>query len=86
MIKKPARGIALLIIFVFLRSARSTLISAVALPTSVIATFAFIQFLGFTLNMMTMLALSLSIGGTVNTLIGGESIGKYKDEPGRGTV
>ncbi len=55
-------GLAVFIIFVFLRSVRSTLISAVALPTSVIATFAFIQSLGFTLNMMTMLGLSLSIG------------------------
>lgn len=55
-------ALAVLIIFIFLRSIRSTLISAVALPTSVIATFAFIQFFGFTLNMMTMLALSLSIG------------------------
>ena len=55
-------ALAVLIIFVFLRSVRSTLISAVALPTSVIATFAFIQVFGFTLNMMTMLALSLSIG------------------------
>ncbi len=55
-------GLAVLIIFVFLRSVRSTLISAVALPTSVIATFAFIQAFGFTLNVMTMLGLSLSIG------------------------
>jgi HAE1 family hydrophobic/amphiphilic exporter-1 len=55
-------GLAVLIIFVFLRSVRSTLISAVALPTSVIATFAFIQMFGFTLNIMTMLGLSLSIG------------------------
>ena len=54
--------LAILIIFVFLRSVRSTLISAVALPTSVIATFAFIQAFGFTLNNMTMLGLSLSIG------------------------
>ncbi len=54
--------LAVLIIFVFLRSVRSTLISAVALPTSVIATFAFIQAFGFTLNIMTMLGLSLSIG------------------------
>jgi HAE1 family hydrophobic/amphiphilic exporter-1 len=54
--------LAVLIIFVFLRSIRSTLISAVALPTSVIATFAFIEAFGFTLNMMTMLGLSLSIG------------------------
>ena len=62
-------ALAVLIIFAFLRSMRSTLISAVALPTSVIATFAFIQFLGFTLNMMTMLALSLSIGILIDDAI-----------------
>ena len=62
-------GLAVLIIFVFLRSVRSTLISAVALPTSVIATFAFIQVFGFTLNMMTMLALSLSIGILIDDAI-----------------
>jgi len=61
--------LAVLIIFVFLRSVRSTLISAVALPTSVIATFAFIQAFGFTLNMMTMLALSLSIGILIDDAI-----------------
>jgi HAE1 family hydrophobic/amphiphilic exporter-1 len=62
-------GLAVLIIFVFLRSMRSTLISAVALPTSVIATFAFIQIFGFTLNMMTMLGLSLSIGILIDDAI-----------------
>ncbi len=62
-------GLAVLIIFVFLRSVRSTLISAVALPLSVIATFAFIQAFGFTLNMMTMLALSLSIGILIDDAI-----------------
>ena len=61
--------LAILIIFVFLRSVRSTLISAVALPTSVIATFAFIKAFGFTLNMMTMLALSLSIGILIDDAI-----------------
>jgi HAE1 family hydrophobic/amphiphilic exporter-1 len=55
-------GLAIVIIFIFLRSMRSTLISAVALPLSVIASFAFIQVFGFTMNMMTMLALSLCIG------------------------
>jgi HAE1 family hydrophobic/amphiphilic exporter-1 len=62
-------GLAVLIIFVFLRSVRSTLISAVALPTSVIATFAFIQAFGFTLNNMTMLGLSLSIGILIDDAI-----------------
>ncbi len=62
-------ALAVLIIFVFLRSVRSTLISAVALPTSVIATFAFIQAFGFTLNNMTMLGLSLSIGILIDDAI-----------------
>ncbi|MDH4164073.1 MAG: efflux RND transporter permease subunit [Nitrospirota bacterium] len=61
--------LAVLIIFVFLRSMRSTLISAVSLPVSVIATFAFIQMFGFTLNMMTMLGLSLSIGILIDDAI-----------------
>ena len=61
--------LAVLIIFVFLRSIRSTLISAVALPVSVIASFAFIQAFGFTLNTMTMLGLSLSIGILIDDAI-----------------
>lgn len=61
--------LAVVIIFVFLRSIRSTLISAVALPTSVIATFAVIHAFGFTLNVMTMLGLSLSIGILIDDAI-----------------
>jgi HAE1 family hydrophobic/amphiphilic exporter-1 len=53
---------AVLIILVFMMDLRSTLISAVALPTSVIGTFYVMYLLGFTLNMMTLLALSLAIG------------------------
>src|SRR5262245_41063725 len=53
---------AVLIIFVFMRDWRSTLISALALPTSVIATFFFMWVVGFTINMMTLMALSLVIG------------------------
>jgi hydrophobic/amphiphilic exporter-1 (mainly G- bacteria), HAE1 family len=53
---------AVLIIFVFMRDWRSTLISALALPTSVIATFFFMWAVGFTINMMTLMALSLVIG------------------------
>jgi hydrophobic/amphiphilic exporter-1 (mainly G- bacteria), HAE1 family len=53
---------AILVILVFMMDLRSTLISAVALPTSVIGTFFVMYLFGFTLNMMTLLALSLSIG------------------------
>ena len=53
---------AVLVIFVFMRDWRSTLITALALPTSVIATFFFMYIVGFTINMMTLMALSLVIG------------------------
>ena len=53
---------AVLVIFVFMRDWRSTLITALALPTSVVATFFFMYVVGFTINMMTLMALSLVIG------------------------
>jgi hydrophobe/amphiphile efflux-1 (HAE1) family protein len=53
---------AVLVILLFMMDLRSTLISAVALPTSVIGTFFVMYLMGFTLNMMTLLALSLAIG------------------------
>jgi hydrophobic/amphiphilic exporter-1 (mainly G- bacteria), HAE1 family len=61
--------LAILIILFFLHDWRATLISATALPVSVIATFAFIKGMGYTLNMMTMLALSLSIGILIDDAI-----------------
>jgi HAE1 family hydrophobic/amphiphilic exporter-1 len=53
---------AVMVIFLFMRDWRSTLISALALPTSVIATFFFMWVAGFTFNMMTLMGLSLVIG------------------------
>ncbi len=53
---------AVLIVFVFMRDWRSTLITSLALPTSVVATFFFMYMAGFTFNMMTLMALSLVIG------------------------
>jgi hydrophobic/amphiphilic exporter-1 (mainly G- bacteria), HAE1 family len=61
--------LAVAIIFLFLRDWRATFISALALPTSVIGTFAFVKAMGFTLNMMTTLALSLSIGILIDDAI-----------------
>ncbi|UQA55767.1 efflux RND transporter permease subunit [Polyangium aurulentum] len=55
-------AMAILIILIFMLDLRSTLISAVALPTSVVTTFFLMYVLGFTLNMMTLLGLSLAIG------------------------
>ncbi len=61
--------LAVLIIFCFLHDWRATFISALALPVSVVSTFAFIYFMGYTFNMMTMLALSLSIGILIDDAI-----------------
>jgi HAE1 family hydrophobic/amphiphilic exporter-1 len=55
-------GLAILIVWVFLRNLRSTFISALVIPTSIIGTFILMNALGFTQNMMTLLALSLAIG------------------------
>jgi HAE1 family hydrophobic/amphiphilic exporter-1 len=60
---------ATLVVFLFLRSLRSTLIIALALPTSLIGTFAFIHALGFTLNDMTTLALALAVGVVIDDAI-----------------
>lgn len=61
--------LAVVIVLVFLRNWRSTIIAAVALPTSVVGTFAAMHALGFTFNMVTMLALTLSIGLLIDDAI-----------------
>ncbi len=61
--------LTVLIIFFFLHDWRSTFISAVAIPTSVISTFTFIRFMGFSFNNLTMLALTLSIGILIDDAI-----------------
>lgn len=61
--------LATIIVLVFLRDFWITVISAVALPTSVIATFAFMQATGFTLNLMSTLGLSLAIGILIDDAI-----------------
>jgi len=61
--------LAALVVFVFLMNVRSTLISAIAIPTSIIATFGLIWYMGFTLNLMTMLALTLSVGIVIDDAI-----------------
>jgi HAE1 family hydrophobic/amphiphilic exporter-1 len=61
--------LACLTVLLFMRSWRSTLIAAVAIPTSVIATFAFMRMFGFTLNNVTMLALVLMVGVVIDDAI-----------------
>ncbi|OQX68917.1 MAG: hypothetical protein B6A08_07985 [Sorangiineae bacterium NIC37A_2] len=60
---------AILVILVFMMDLRSTIISAIALPTSVVGTFFAMYLLGYTLNMMSLLGLSLSIGLLIDDAI-----------------
>jgi multidrug efflux pump len=57
------------IIFVFLRSVRSTIIPAVAIPISIVATFLVLNVMGYSINILTMLALVLAIGVVVDDAI-----------------
>src|SRR6476659_5101471 len=60
---------AAIIIFLFLANIRTTLIAAVAIPTSIISTFALMAAMGFTLNQITMLALTLMVGIVIDDAI-----------------
>ncbi|MGP9766884.1 efflux RND transporter permease subunit [Halomonas sp. AOP13-D3-9] len=62
-------ALAVLVVFCFLRNWRATLIAAVTLPLSIIPTFAFMHLMGFSLNTVTLLALSLVIGVLVDDAI-----------------
>ncbi len=62
-------ALAVLIVFLFLRDWRATIISALAIPLSAIPSFWFMDLMGFTLNQMTLLALSLVAGVLVDDAI-----------------
>ena len=61
--------LAVIVVWLFLRDWRATFVSAVALPLSVIPAFMGMQYLGFTLNVVTLLALSLVVGILVDDAI-----------------
>lgn len=61
--------LAIIVVWVFLRNTRATLLAAVALPLSVIPTFAIMDMMGFTLNMVTLISLSLVVGVLVDDAI-----------------
>ncbi|MEA3425661.1 MAG: efflux RND transporter permease subunit [Bacteroidota bacterium] len=58
-----------LVVFVFLQDFRSTIIPAIAVPVSLVGTFFFIKLFGFSINMITLFALVLSIGIVVDDAI-----------------
>jgi HAE1 family hydrophobic/amphiphilic exporter-1 len=73
--------LACLVVLVFMRSWRSTLIAGVAIPASVIATFGMMWWLGFTLNSVTMLALVLMVGIVIDdAIVVLENIFRYVEE------
>ncbi len=61
--------LVVIVIFVFLQSARTTLIPSVAMPVAILATFGVIYFLGFTINNLVLMALTLSVGVVVDDAI-----------------
>ena len=64
-----AIGLVILVIFLFLRSASATMIPALAVPISLCGTFAVMYMLDFSINNMTLLALTLSVGFVVDDAI-----------------
>jgi hydrophobe/amphiphile efflux-1 (HAE1) family protein len=75
--------LAAVIVLLFLRNFRSTLISAVAIPTSIIGAFSLMAALNFTLNQMTMLALTLMVGIVIDdAIVVLENIYRYIEEKG----
>ncbi|MEJ2580337.1 MAG: efflux RND transporter permease subunit, partial [Acidobacteriota bacterium] len=73
--------LAILVVFVFLRSWRSTFIVSLAIPTSLIATFGFMRLFGFSLNNLTTLALALSVGVVIDdAIVVLENIFRHQEE------
>lgn len=64
-----AMGLVVLVVLAFLKSARATLVPAVAMPISIIGSFAAIYFMGYTINILTLLALVLAVGLVVDDAI-----------------
>ncbi len=64
-----ASVLVILVIYVFLRSFRATLVPAVAIPVSILGTFAVLYFLGFTINTLTLMGITLAIGLVVDDAI-----------------
>src|SRR5687768_8415076 len=75
--------LAAIVVFVFLWSFRSTLIAGLAIPTSIIATFGLMAAMGFTLNNITMLALTLMVGIVIDdAIVVLENIFRFIEEKG----
>jgi multidrug efflux pump len=79
-----AAGLVVLIIFLFLRNYRATIIPGLAIPASIIGTFAIMAALGFSINNLTLLALTLAIGIVVDdAIIVLENAYRHQEEYGK---
>ena len=75
--------LAAVIVLIFLRNVRSTLIAAIAIPTSIIGAFSVMAALNFTMNQMTMLALTLMVGIVIDdAIVVLENIYRFVEEKG----
>ena len=75
--------LAALVVLLFLGNVRSTVIAAISIPTSIVATFGLIRYMGFTLNMLTMLALTLAVGIVIDdAIVVLENIYRFIEEKG----
>jgi hydrophobe/amphiphile efflux-1 (HAE1) family protein len=75
--------LAALVVLFFLGNLRSTLIAAVSIPISIVGTFALMWLQGFTLDMLTLLALALSVGIVIDdAIVVLENITRYIEEKG----
>lgn len=74
---------AAIVVLMFLGNVRSTIIAALAIPTSVIGTFALMKLQGYTLNSITLLALALAVGIVIDdAIVVLENIFKHVEEGG----
>lgn len=72
------------VIYLFIRDWRTTLIAALAVPTSIIGTFAFMDFMGFSLNNMTLLGMILAVGIVIDdAVVVLENVFRHMEEYGR---
>ncbi|HEX8164030.1 MAG TPA: efflux RND transporter permease subunit [Pyrinomonadaceae bacterium] len=75
--------LAAVVVFIFLWNFRSTLIAGIAIPTSIIATFGMMAAMGYTLNMITLLALTLMVGIVIDdAIVVLENIFRFVEEKG----
>jgi HAE1 family hydrophobic/amphiphilic exporter-1 len=76
-------ALAALVVLLFLGNLRSTMIAAISIPTSIIATFGLVRYMDFTLNMLTMLALTLAVGIVIDdAIVVLENIYRFIEEKG----